>query len=547
MARPIRVLFGSETGNAEDCARRLAKRLKSDGRAAEATPMHEYDPALLAGEPLVFVVTSTYGNGDPPSNAETFMHFVKRVDAPRMDSVRFAVCALGDTTYDRFCGCGKDFDTHFERLGGQRVFARVDCDVDFEKPFERFADAAVAYVCEHAAEFAAPNHASLIPPPLAPAPAAATDSAHSRDRPFLAQLLDARWLGGTREDGETRHYELSTAGSGMPWSPGDSVGIVASNDPAEVDEVLGNLALAGDAEVTDAQGRSTSLRTHLVAHACLQRIGRELLALLARGEGPARAVRDADPASQDAWVNRRHVVDALREHRGVQVTAQELTDALRPLRPRLYSVASSPKFSPDRLALTVKTLRYTHLGRERVGVASSFLAQRVRVGEHVPIFLQPNHAFRLPRDSAAPIVMIGPGTGVAPFRAFLQDRAATGATGRTWLFFGHRTAEHDFLYREELEGMVAAGTLARLDLAWSREQAEKRYVQHCMLEHASELFEWLRDGAHVYVCGDAAHMARDVHAALIEVHVREGALSADDARAAVERLAAAGRYLRDVY
>lgn len=516
----IHVLFGTESNNAADLAERAKKVLAKAGHAATVVDMGDVSTASFAALGTVLVITSTYGNGDPPGNAEA-LHAYLMKKCPPLPGLRFAVCALGDKTYDRFCQCGKDFDRRLGELGATRLTDRQDCDVDYDAPFDAWLARVVAALAASAptAGDAAPAAVALEPQkPAAPG---------TRRNPVLAEVLGVRRLSGPGSTKETLHVELSLAGTGLVYEPGDSLGVYPTNDPALVDAILAAAPCDGAARVhLSGAGHAGGLGSGSLT------LREALLTRLDLAHVDARLC-DATglPVAED-----RQVLDMLEDARR-PLTPQALADALRPLVPRPYSLASSLRAAPGQAHFTIDVVRWTARGRARTGVASSMFADRCPKGTKVPVYLHASPHFRLPAPDA-PIVMIGPGTGVAPFRAFLEERAATGARGRNWLFFGARQAACDFLYGEELVALRDRGVLTRLDCAFSRDGAERIYVQRRMREQAAELRRWIDEGATVYVCGDAKRMAPDVQAALIEI--------VGD-RAALDRLEAAGRYCKDVY
>ena len=437
--------------------------------------------------------------------------------------------ALGDRAYAQFCETGRVIDERLAALGATRVAARLDCDLDYEA-------AAASWLAEALPALRGPVEdagASVIHVEFGAQAAPAV----SKASPFSAEITGLVNLNSSRSGKETVHVELDIAGSGIAYEPGDAIGVIAQNDPALVGQVLGAVGLAGDDALQAALGAKhdvTTLTGHLVRS----------LADLAGDPRLLALAEDADALA--AYLPGRQVLDLLEDH-PVRLMPEQLLGLLRPLPPRLYSVASSQKATPEEAHLLVGAVRYSAHGRDRAGVASGFVAARRKVGERLPIYVKPNAHFRLPSDPSVPLIMIGPGTGVAPFRAFLQDRDATAATGRTWLFFGDRNYTHDFLYQLELQDYLARGVLTRLDVAFSRDQDAKVYVQQRMLERAAALHAWLQEGARVYVCGDQGRMARDVHAALRTVIAEGSGLSDERAEAELDELKASGRYLLDVY
>lgn len=535
----VEILVGTQTGNSEELAGQLSNTLRSNNLGANVTHLDDMPIDKLMAASHVLVITSTYGEGEMPDNAELFWDALGSPAAPRLESTRFAVLALGDSGYDDFCQAGKLIDTRFEQLGAQRIIPRVDCDVDFEEPATAWiTDVVGRLAAEAPATTGAPVAASI---PTTPAP---STKKWSRKSPYPSRLVANRVISGPGSDKEIRHYEFALGDSGIEYAAGDALAVVPLNDTVLVEEMLGHLGLDGDATVgeeTLAQRLSHALEIRLPS--------KDLMAALAqrhpKGELAALLAR-AERESLENWLWGRDTVDLLREYPDCGFDAEEFCGMLRPLQQRAYSISSSPLASPDRIHLTVASVRYGD-DRIRGGVCSTFLADRLHEEDPVGIYLQPNAAFRVPTDDDLPMIMIGPGTGLAPFRGFLQERAARGASGDNWLFFGDRHRADDFIYEEEILAFSSSGVLDRLDLAFSRDQAQKIYVQTRMLEQGKDLYDWLERGAHIYVCGDASRMAKDVDSALrtiIETHRAKGPADADEYVANLKR---AKRYVRDVY
>lgn len=504
---PLTVLFGSQTGTAEGLARKVAAEAGKHGFAASLVDMAEYPREQLKNEQALLVVASTYGDGEPPDNAKNFWEFLRNGGAPRLENLSYSVLALGDTNYAKFCEFGKSVDTRLEQLGARRVLPRVDCDVDFDEGFRRWLGGVMA-------SFGASVG-------VAPATPAEVPAGHSRSNPFPARLLTNRKLNGPGSDKDTRHFEISLEGSSLTYEVGDALGVQPMNCPELVDEILGLLGSTDEA-----------LRESLIKDREITRIPTALL--------EAAGV-------PNTYADGRDVLDLLTDYPAARLEPAKFVGLLKKLPHRLYSISSSPKAHPGEVHLTVAAVRYESQNRKRKGVCSTFLADRVGVDATVPVFVHTNKNFRPPVDPASPMIMVGPGTGIAPFRAFLEERRAMGTSGKNWLFFGDQHAASDFLYRDELEEMKADGLLTRLDTAFSRDQAAKVYVQHRMLENSRELFAWLEEGACFYVCGDAKRMARDVDAALHKVIETAGSRSAEQAAEYVAKLQAGKRYQRDVY
>lgn len=563
---PLTILFGSQTGNAETLARRIAKA--AAGFAANVCDMAQYPAANLPAERNLLIVTSTYGDGDPPDNAKTLWEFLSADRAPALTGVRFSVLALGDSNYPKFCECGKNFDRRLAELGARRIHLRTDCDVDYEESFRDWLDRALRALAdsvapsETAPSSAQPDLRADHPRALSPCSAgneqrtevrlslSAMPNVYSRKNPFPAPLLANRNLNGPGSAGETRHFEMSLNGSGLSYQAGDALAVHPSNCPILVDEIVSALGGSGDELVSSVDGSEISFRDALMRHYDITRIGRALLEAFARRTGHETLQRVTAPNANGAltqFLCGREVIDLVLEFPGGMFAPSEFVGLLKKLQPRLYSISSSPKVHSGQVHLTVAVVRYDSLGRQRKGVCSCFLAERAEPGTAVPVFVHENKNFRLPVDPVRPMIMIGPGTGIAPFRAFLHERTAVGATGKNWLFFGARHRATDFFYRDELEAMQRGGTLTRLDTAFSRDQAHKIYVQDRMLENARELFDWLEQGAHVYVCGDAKRMAKDVEETLCQVIERGGGQKGEQAFEYIARLKAEKRYQRDVY
>lgn len=533
----ITVLYGSQTGNAEKLAETLHARLLQKGLAARLEPMGSYKTAQLKRDRYLLVIVSTHGEGDPPDNAQVFYEFLHGRKAPKLESLQFAVLALGDTSYEQFCKIGRDFDSRLESLGAARLRPRVDCDVDYEESAEAWMEdilAALGHTREPRVELAAAEKVSV----------------YSKKHPFPATLRENLRLTGRDSSKDVRHIEFSVENSGLRFEPGDSLGIIPSNWPQRVDDLLECLDLDPHAAVSDDDGGEITLEQALLHDYEITTLTRPFLEKYRELSGSrelAALLMEENRALLRDFLYGREIVDVVRSFPVSGITAGQFLALLRKLPPRLYSIASSHNASPDEVHLTVAVVRYQSHGLQRQGVASTFLADRVPEDGQVPVYVDSNPNFRLPADPQAPIIMVGPGTGVAPFRAFLAEREVAGATGKNWLFFGDRNFHSDFLYQQEWLDYRSAGLLNRIDVAFSRDGEEKVYVQHRMLENSRELYEWLEDGAHFYVCGDAQRMASDVHAALVDIVAKEGGYGQERAEDYVKQLQAAKRYQRDVY
>ncbi|MGN8049035.1 sulfite reductase subunit alpha [Curtobacterium sp. 22159] len=544
----VDVLFGTQTGNAEFLADELVAGATARGLGGRATALDAVTPAQLAAMSHVLVVTSTYGEGEMPDNAGLFWEALQASTVPRLEGLRYAVLGLGDTSYDEFCQAGKLLDTRLEQLGATRIHDRVDCDVDFEDPAALWSAAVLDRLAAEAGA-GAPTTGAGTPTTAAGATgtsrASRPGSQWNKRNPYRAPLVVNRLLSSPRSAKEIRHYEFDLGTSGIEYSAGDALAVVPHNDPALVDRLLGHLGADGSAEF-DGRPIAEVLRTDREIRTPSKDLVADLVQRAPESE-LAAVVSHGDKHELDRWLWGRDVLDLLLDAGGAAPTMEELLPNLRGLQARQYSISSSPLAHPDRIHLTVASVRYGDAHRSHAGVASTYLADRVQADGEVDVYLQPNAAFGVPADDDAPMVMIGPGTGVAPFRGFLHERAASGARGRNWLFFGDQHRDTDFVYEDELSTLQEQGVLDRLDLAFSRDQAEKVYVQTRMLEQARELYSWLEDGAHVYVCGDATRMAKDVEAALLRVVASQRGHGDDDAQAYLADMRRGKRYVRDVY
>ena len=527
---PLTILYATESGNSEalaGAARKAAQRL---GFAAKLLDMADTTPAQVAKAGPLLVIASTWGEGDPPQRAEAFYAGLLGADAPAFAGVRFAVLALGDRAYAHFCETGRRIDARLAELGAERVAPLVECDLDYAAPARTWTETVLGALAPEPEAGAAVIRVDFARPP-------ATEDSPAAPRVVAAEITERVLLSSSRSSAETWHVELALEGSGLTYEPGDAIGLAPRNDPALVEAVLAATGLAGDDTLRTALAERYDITTLIPA---------QIAAHAAQAGDAALAAIAADPAQASAFLRERQVIDLL-DAAPTRLSAAQLIGLLRPLPPRLYSVASAPEAADGAAHLLVAAVRWQSHGRARNGVASVDLADRRAVGDRISVHVKPNPHFRLPADPDRPIVMIGPGTGVAPFRGFLQRREAAGARGRNWLFFGARQFTHDFLYQLEWQDWLASGVLTRMDVAFSRDQPEKIYVQQRMWEARAELWRWLDDGAVVYVCGDAKAMARDVHATLLRVIAAGSGRDADGAAAWLRAAQQDGRYKRDVY
>lgn len=532
------ILYGTQTGNAESLAEEAATQARARGFTPRVAEMDEVTMEQLAMMQTLIVVVSTYGEGEMPDNAHQFWEALSGPTAPRLERLSYAVLALGDTSYDAFCQAGKLVDTRLEQLGARRLGSRIDCDVDFE-------DAAEAWI---AATLPDAGSISAAAPAGDPAPQAAPKKAKSgwgRKNPYRSTMLDNRLLSGPKSAKEIRHIAFDLGDSGMTYEAGDALGVMPVNAPDLVEAWLTRLDASAE---TDIGGTALGdlLRTDLE----IMTPSRDLIRAiepLARHDELSHVVGTGDKEALEAFLWGKDALDLLNLAPDLKLDPAEVTSWLKPLQHRAYSISSSPKAHQGEVHLTVAAVRWMAENRPHGGVCSTFLADHVPQGAEAGIFMSPNRSFRVPEDDSAPMIMVGPGTGIAPFRAFLEERQMRGASGANWLFFGDQTRASDFIYEDEISAFSASGLLTRLDLAFSRDQAEKVYVQHRMIENGKDLFAQLEEGGSFYVCGDATRMARDVDAALHSIIETQGGMTPEAAIDYVNRLKRDKRYVRDVY
>lgn len=536
----LTILFGSQTGNAEGVAEKMGARAAEKGLNARVLDLADYKPKQLRNEEFLALVTSTQGEGDPPDNALDFHEFLMSRKAPRLDQLDYSVLSLGDSSYEYFCQTGRDFDLRLAELGGSVLAERVDCDVDYDD----LADAWIERILEAIASRAGVSQPEAR---VVGAVTAQTAPVFDRKNPFKATILTNQLLNGQGSNKEVRHIELSLEGSGLQYKPGDALGLYPENPPALVTELISVLGLPASSPV-EVDGQTLTLAEALSFHREITRLTPPLMKQWAElaGQDELKAlVNNADELRQ--WSEGRDLLDLVRQWPLSSLEPQQLVHLLRKLPPRLYSISSSQAAEEDEIHITVAAVRYQAHGRDREGVASTWLVARLEEGAKVPVYIDANKNFALPDDDSTPLIMIGPGTGVAPFRAFLQEREERNASGDNWLIFGDRRFRSDFLYQTEWLKWRRDGLLTRLDVAFSRDQAEKRYVQHCLKEQAANVWAWLERGASIYVCGDAEKMAPDVHRALLTIVSKQGGLSERKAEDYLRQLNRDKRYQRDVY
>jgi len=535
----LTILFGSQTGNAEGIAEQMAARAAEKGLLAKIVDMADYKPKQLKNEQFVAIVTSTQGEGDPPDNAMDFYEFLHGKKASPIKQLRYSVLGLGDSSYEHFCKTGKDFDQALAGLGASALAARADCDVDYDDLAQEWIERVLEAVALEGGVSQSATQTATAAVPQA--------SAYHRKNPFRATILTNQVLNGRGSDKEVRHIELSLEDSGFQYKPGDSVGIYAENNPVLVAELLETLGFTEGQQVTE-DGQSIPLFDALTHHREITLLTPPLMKQWAElvGSDELRALAD-DSTELRAWMTGRDLLDLVRQWPVPELTPQVLVNTLRKLPPRLYSISSSQASVDDEVHITVAAVRYHSHDRDREGVVSTWLADRLPENAEVSVYIDSNKNFVLPENDAQPIIMIGPGTGVAPFRAFLQEREERDASGPNWLIFGAQHFRTDFLYQTEWLKWRRDGLLTRLDVAFSRDQETKRYVQHCLRERAAEVWAWLEKGASLYVCGDADKMAPDVNEALLDIVSEQGKMTRDKAEDYLRQLNRDKRYQRDVY
>jgi len=529
-AEPLTIVYASESGNSEALAGNVAKLARKQGFKPKVVDFSDLDIASLPKAGKLIAIAATWGEGEPPARAVRAYGELMGEGAPRIDGVDFAVLALGDTSYVEFCAIGKALDARFEALGGKRAAERADLDLDFEKPAADW----IKNTLKALAPAETPDNVVAVD--FARAAAGEDDEAEPSREPLVVEVVEHVNLNSSRSDKETIHLALAFEDGAPAYEPGDSLEIFPENDPQLVDEILNAAGLSGD----------DSLRQALLAERDITTLSAATIERFVKATGHADAQKLIDSGEARAWIEGRHLIDLLATFPAT-LTAEHLNTITRPLPPRAYSIASSRKEVGDEVHLAIVAVRYETHGRARSGVASVHVADRIRDGAKLRVRVKPNRHFRLPQDPATDIIMVGPGTGVAPFRAFVQERRAIEAPGRSWLFFGDRHFLHDFLYQLEWQEALEDGSLTKIDVAFSRDQPEKIYVQNRITHNAQELVSWLEGGAHFYVCGDAKNMAKDVRAAVVRAYEIAKSLSPADAEAQVAALERSHRYQQDVY
>lgn len=535
----ITILYGSQTGNAKGVAEEFKQAAEASGLPVKVANMADFKPKSLKNESLLVVVASTHGEGEPPDDAMELHGFLGSKKASKLDGLHYAVLGLGDTSYEFFCQTAKDFDARLSALGATAIMDRVDCDVDYDQSVSAWS----AELLEKLKLLASVSTDAVA---VASTSGQTATKSYTKKSPFSASLIDSFKITGRDSTKDIRHVEISLEDSGIQYAPGDALGLWFTNDPVMVDELL-ELVGVDAGSVVSVNGESTDIKQALVEKFELTQSYPNFVKVygeLTKQTALTDLVEDKDALR--TFLAERQIIDVVRQY-PAKLDAQQLADSLRAITPRLYSIASSQAEVEEEVHLTVGVVEYEAFDKPHLGGASGFLAHRLQEGQEVKVFVESNNNFRLPEDPNTPVIMIGPGTGIAPFRAFMQQREAEDAQGKSWLFFGNPHFTQDFLYQVEWQKYLKDGILSKLSLAFSRDQAEKVYVQHKLLEQGEEVYQWLEEGAHVYVCGDANYMAKDVNDALISLVATHGQKTEQDAEAYVNDLRRAKRYKKDVY
>ncbi|PJC84965.1 sulfite reductase subunit alpha [Vibrio sp. HA2012] len=536
----LTIIYASQTGNAKGVAEALEQKAIAQDIPVALFSAGDYKGKNLAKETHVIVVSSTNGEGEAPDDAMELHEFLQSKKAPKLNNLKYGVLALGDSSYEFFCQTGKDFDEYLSKLGAESLLDRVDCDVDYETDVAAWGDAALHKVKETLAPATATTQTEITQT------TSAATAQYTKQNPYQATLLTSQKITGRDSSKDVRHVEIDLDESGLTYQPGDALGVWYENDPALVDAVVAQVGLTGDEEVT-VDYETLSLKQALISKFEITTANPQLVTKYAELSGSKRLeklVGDKDKLRE--YASTTQIVDVLAEKK-TALTAEQLTGLLRRLTPRLYSIASSQSEVDEEVHLTIGLVEYAHGEETRLGGASGYLAQRLEEGDPVKVFIESNAHFKLPEDDAKPVIMVGPGTGIAPFRSFIQERDNRDAEGKNWLLFGDRTFTQDFLYQVEWQKYLKSGVLTRMDVAFSRDQQEKVYVQDKLKQNATDVWQWLQDGAYIYVCGDASRMAKDVNDALIAIVEEQGGKNREEAEQFINQLRKDKRYQKDVY
>lgn len=540
-AQVLTILYGSQTGNAKSVANQIKQQAEARGLAVKLVNMADYKPNQLKKEKFIVVAVSTYGEGEPPEDAENLHEFLASKKAPKLDGVKVAVIGLGDSSYEFFCQTAIDFEQRFNALGAQTLITRAELDVDYEEQAQAWVTTALD---AFEPELKGVNQGSAQVIPMAGF--AAEASAYSKQNPLLAELSVVQKITGRDSSKDVRHVEISLEDSGLTYQAGDSLGLYFLNDEALVGELLKHVELSGDEQVIIGD-ETISVQQALVEKLELTQSYPGFVEKFAEAtNNESLLALIADKAALREYLEARQIFDVIAQN-PAPLAAQALVDCARKIQPRLYSIASSQAEVEEEVHLTVGLVEFDAFGQSHFGGCSGYLAHRAEEGAQVKVFVEHNDNFRLPADGNTPVIMVGPGTGIAPFRAFLQEREANEAQGKNWLFFGNPHFTQDFLYQVEIQAYVKSGLLTNIDLAFSRDQADKIYVQDRLREKGQEVFAWLEQGAHFYVCGDANRMAKDVHQTLLEIIKEHGGKDQEQAEQYLKQLRSDNRYQKDVY
>ncbi|MBB6443904.1 assimilatory sulfite reductase (NADPH) flavoprotein subunit [Bacillus benzoevorans] len=544
ISNKVTILYGSQSGNAQGMAKKVGQTLEGRGLEVTVSSMSDFKPNQLKKVQNLLLVVSTHGDGEPPDNAISFHEFLHGKRAPKLDELHYSVLALGDQSYDQFCQTGKDFDKRLQELGASPIYPRVDCDVDYDEQANKWLEGILAFFSENETNSSA--SAGEVKAVIS-----AQASNYSRQNPFKAEVLENLNLNGRGSNKETRHLELSLEGSGFTYEPGDALGIYPENDPALVELLLQELHFnASEKVAVNQEGEVLPLKEALTTYFEITALTKVLLqnaANLTGNKELQELVSSENKENLKEYMAGRDLLDLVRNYGPWDVTAQQFVSILRKIPARLYSISSSFAANPEEVHVTIGAVRYEAHGREHKGVCSCYAAERLEPGDKISVFVQSNGNFKLPENPETPIIMIGPGTGVAPFRSFMQEREEQGAQGKSWMFFGDQHFVTDFLYQTEWQKWLKDGVLTRMDVAFSRDTEEKIYVQHRLLERSKEVYQWLEEGAVLFICGDKDRMARDVENTLVEIIEKESGSSREQAAAYLNELKQQKRYQRDVY
>jgi len=542
-AKTLTILYASQTGNAKGVASQLEKNAAAAGITVKLINTSDYKAKALKNETHVLIVASTNGEGEAPDDAIEFHEFLLGKKAPKLPNLSYSVLALGDSSYEFFCQTGKDFDERLKALGAKQVLPRLDCDVDYDSDCESW----ISTIVDTLKDDLKASEAVLAPVVTLPTAGA---SQYSKQNPLAAEFTLSQKITGRDSAKDVRHIEIDLGESGLTYQTGDALGVYFDNNQALVTELLAALNFSGEEIVSlkvSGEQQEFSLKDAFISQLEITQTAPAFIEFWAKQSGNEALATIAEDKNNTREFAANHQIVDVVSLASAEISAQDFVDALRKITPRLYSIASAQAEVEEEVHLTVGLVAYENDGKQRFGGASHFLAEGIEEGQSVRVFVEHNDNFRLPSDSNTPVIMIGPGTGVAPFRAFMQQRDADEASGDNWMFFGDQTFTQDFLYQVEWQNYLKSGLLTRMDVAFSRDQAEKVYVQDRLKEQASDVFSWLERGAHLYICGDANRMAKDVHQTLLDIIAEHGNLSAEQAEQYLKDLRSNKRYQKDVY